>query len=533
MGIKPMRFTAAPATWLVVGAFLLVGIPVRAQSTSAQTNSTTSAQTSAQANAGAQDNRGTPNDDITRRDVAKFDQFLDTHPTLAAELRQNPSLINDQNYVNSSAALRDYLRDNPGVRDEIRQNPNGFMQAEQRFDNHENDRDRGGDRDRDAMVRFDHFLDSHPEIGEQVKKNPSLVDDRTFVQNHPALQDYLRDNPQVRDELRQNPSAFLQQPPRPNNGGDYDQGRNGGDNDRTRNAGDYDNRGDNGRDRDARTLADFTRFMDSHREVAEQVRRDPSLLDNRDFVQNHPDLQDYLRNNPEVRDQIRQDPNAFVQREEQFNRQENVQDRDNRRDLAQFNRFLDGHREIAEQVRRDPSLLDKRDFVQSHPALQDYLRDNPSVRDEIRQDPNAFMHQEDRFNAGEHWDNRDAASRHMASFGEFLGSHQDIRSDVTKDPSVVKDREYVQNHPELDGYLNAHPDVRSDMMADPDHFVRGAQQMSTTGKVGAGASMNGSGSGTSVGTSTGAAADTSTHGSSATGTSTGTSNSTTSPKPKK
>jgi len=509
MGIKPLRFTAAPATWLVVGAFLLVGIPVRAQSTSAQTNGTTSAQTSAQTSAAAQDNRSDQDrDDVTRRDVLKFNQFLDAHPEVAGQLRQDPSLIDNRDFVQSRPALQDYLRDNPGVRDEIRQNPDAFMQREDRLDNRT---------DRDAMVRFNRFLDSHPEIAEQVRKNPSLCNDRTFVQNHPVLRDYYRDNPQVRDELRQNPDAFLQQPPRPN--------------------------GDNDRDRGTRQMADFTRFMDSHREIADQVRRDPTLLDNRDFVQNHPELQDYLRDNPGVRDQIRQDPNAFVQREEQFNRQENVQDRDNRQDLAQFDRFLDSHREIAEQVRKDPSLLDNRDFVQNHPALQDYLRDNPSVRDEVRQDPNAFMHQEDRFDANEHWDNRgghwddrDAANRHMASFGEFLGSHQDIRTDVTRDPSVVKDREYVQNHPELDGYLNAHPDVRSDMMADPDNFVRGAQQMSTTDKTGAGASVNGSGSGTSVGTSTGAATGTSTHGSAATGTSTGsgtsTGTSTTEPKPK-
>ncbi len=468
MGIKPVRFIKAPpTTWLVVGAFLLVGIPVRAQPTSAQTNNTTSAQTSVQTNATAQDNRVAQNDDVTRRDAARFNQFLDSHPEIAGQLRQNPSLVDDRDFVNNHPALQDYLRDNPRVRDEIRQNPDAFMQREDRL---------GNGRDRDAMARFDHFLDSHPEIAEQVRKNPSLVDDRDFVHNHQALQDYLRDNPGVRDELRQDPDAFLQQPQR------------------------FDNH-DNDRDRDTRDLAQFTRFMDTHREVAEQLRRDPSLADNPQFVANHPDLQDYLRDNPGVRDRLRQDPNAFIQREEQFNRAQNVQDRDNRQDLAEFNRFLDSHREIAEQVRKDPSLADKRDFLQNHPALQDYLRDNPGIRDEIRQDPNAFMHQEDRLEAGQHWGDRGAANQHMASFGEFLDSHQDIRADVTRDPSVVKDREYVQNHPELDGYLNAHPGVRDDMMADPNNFVRGVQQLSTTDKTGAGASINGNGSGTSTGTS--------------------------------
>ncbi len=52
-----------------------------------------------------------------------------------------------------------------------------------------------------------------------------------------------------------------------------------------------------------------------------------------------------------------------------------VQGNDNRtdndrRDVASFDRFLDEHREIAEQVRKDPSLLDNRDFLRDHPALR-------------------------------------------------------------------------------------------------------------------------------------------------------------------
>jgi hypothetical protein len=433
MGIMPVRFTRAPMTWLVVGAFLLVGIPVRAQSTPTQTSSTQTLSTqtsnststrnsaSAQTNAAAQDNRSAPDNNVRQREVTRFDQFLD----------------------------------------------------------------------------------SHPEIAEQVRKNPSLVDDRDFLRNHTALQDYLRDNPGVRAELRQNPDAFLQQPQR------------------------FDSH-DNDRDRRTRDLAQFARFMDTHREVAEQLRRNPSLADNPHFVANHPDLQDYLRDNPGVRDQLRQDPNALVQREEQFNRMQNVQYRDNRKDLAQFDRFLDSHREIAEQVRKDPSLAGNREFVENHPALQDYLRDNPGVRDEIRRDPNAFMHQENRFDASQHWGDRDAAHQHMASFGEFLESHQNIRADITKDPSMLKNREYVQNHPELNGYLSAHPEMRDEMMANPDGFVKGAQQFKNNSSTGVGASTSGSGSGTWTGTSMG----TSTHSSTDMSTGTGTTTTTQSPKPK-
>lgn len=225
-------------------------------------------------------------------------------------------------------------------------------------------------------------------------------------------------------------------------------------------------------------LTQFDDFLDSHPEIAEQLRRNPSLADDRTFVQNHPALQDFLQKNPDIRYQLRQDPNVFMRQENRFDRREDARDGQdvNRRDLADFGRFLGNHREIAEQVRRNPSLVENREFVQNHPALQSYLQNNPEVRDQIRQDPNGFMRDEnrsDRFDAGRTGNpNRD----HMASFGEFLGRHERIHQDVSKDPTLVKNREYLDGHRDLDAYLNQHPDVKQDWASNPHEFVKGAQQ---------------------------------------------------------
>ncbi len=307
---------------------------------------------------------------------------------------------------------------------------------------------------RSEVAGFDHFLDSHPEIAEQVRRNPSLLDDRDFVQDHPALRNYLEDNPGVRAQLRQDPNGFMHQ----ENGFD---------------------RTENDRDRDSsrRDLAEFDRFLDSHPETAEPIRRNPSLVDDREFVQNHPALRNYLEDNPGVRAQLRQDPNGFMHQENGFDRTENGRDRDpSRRDLAEFNRFLDSHPETAEQIRRDPSLVENREFVQKHPALQTYLQDNPGLRDQMRQDPNAFLRQENRFDDAANRRDRDPSHEHLASFGEFLGGHTRIAQDVSKNPSLVKNQEYVENHRELNEYLNAHPEVRNEWAANPQGFVKGAQQ---------------------------------------------------------
>jgi hypothetical protein len=268
---------------------------------------------------------------------------------------------------------------------------------------------------------------------------------------------------------------------------------------------------------DRRDVASFDQFLDNHREIAEQVRKDPSLLDNRTFVQNHPELQTYLQNNPGVRDQLRQNASAFMRQEDAYDRSSNVRDRDadgqgrdgDRRDVANFDRFLDNHREIAEQVRKNPSLLDNRTFVQNHPELQTYLQDNPGVRDQLRQNPNGFMRQEDAYDRDSNMRDRDPMHDHMADFGGFLHSHSDIQNDLSRNPSNVKDHDYVQNHAELDAYLSAHPDVRAELMANPQTFVHGAIQ------------YNASPSGTSSGAGVNTGAGVSGRGTTTTGTGTG------------
>jgi hypothetical protein len=229
-------------------------------------------------------------------------------------------------------------------------------------------------------------------------------------------------------------------------------------------------------------LASFNQFLDSHPELAGQLRKDPSLVNNDDFVKQHPSLQTYLQQHPQVTDELREDPNAFMRQESRFDRREDSRDRDvNREELARFDQFLDTHRETAEQLRKDPSLVNNDEFVRNHPALQSYLREHPELRAQIKQDPNAFMQQEARYDRHEDGMNRDDDfHRHSASFGEFLGGHSEISQRLSDDPSLVKNQEYMENHPELRDYLNAHPDVKQDLMANPQNFVKSAQQFSTT-----------------------------------------------------
>jgi phage-related protein len=322
------------------------------------------------------------------------------------------------------------------------------------------------DATRRQLASFDSFLDSHPEVAEQLRKDPSLVNNEEFVEKHGELQQYLQQHPEIREELSRNPNAFMHQEER------------------------FDRREDQGRDRDVTRgeLANMDRFMDSHPEIAEQLRKDPSLVNNKQFVQSHPDLQQFLADHPGVREEYKENPNAFMHQEERFDRREDQgRDRDvTRGELANMDHFMDSHPEIAEQLRKDPSLVNNKQFVQSHPDLQQFLADHPGVREEYKENPNAFMSQEQRFDRREDFNthrDRDVTGGELSSFNEFMEGHSNIAGELSKNPSLANNQEYLENHPALNDYLKAHPQVHEELSENPQSFLQSAQQFNEHGSM--------------------------------------------------
>ena len=415
----------------------------------------------------------TQDSDSTRPQLAEFDRFLDSHPQVASQLRQDPSLVNNPEFVANHSDLQQYLQQHPELREEIKENPNAFMNREQRYERHDADSDRRDSdndhernrRDRDTtrgeLASFDRFLDGHPELAEKLRQDPSLINNHKFVSHNHALRDYLKDHAEVREELKENPNAFMRQEQR------FDRQDGARDGDVTRGE-----------------LANLDRFLDSHPEIAEQVRRDPSLVNDRTFVKNHPALQEFFEQHPGVREEVRENPNGFMHQEQRFDRREDAPYRDRdvtRGELASMDRFLDSHPEIAEQLRKNPALVKNREFVENHPALEEYLQQHPQVREEVAENPNRFMRQEQRYDRHEdmHPDH-DTTQAELASFGQFLGSHSTVAEQLSKDPSLAKNEEYRENHPELQQYLSAHPRVQEELSENPQAFVKSAQQFSNT-----------------------------------------------------
>jgi len=241
-------------------------------------------------------------------------------------------------------------------------------------------------------------------------------------------------------------------------------------------------------------IVEMDRFLDHHPEIAEQLRKDPSLVNNREFVDHHPELHEYLQKHPGIREEFSERPNAFMRQEERYDSQSDRRyDRDGNRDrdeitrrqLAEFDGFLDRHPEMAEQLRKDPSLVNNRQFVANHPALNEYLENHRELREEFSQNPNAFMQHEERYDQREDaWrdrdrnypvSDRDDGNRHaypnsrgeMSDFGAFLGDHSTMATELSHDPSLANNKEYLATHPELTEYLKAHPAMGQQLADNP------------------------------------------------------------------
>jgi hypothetical protein len=67
-----------------------------------------------------------------------------------------------------------------------------------------------------------------------------------------------------------------------------------------------------------------------------------------------------------------------------------------KRDVQEFDSFLDQHPQVAQDLRTDPSKVDDTNYLNEHKDLQRWLEKHPQVRHEITENPSAFMHQENR-----------------------------------------------------------------------------------------------------------------------------------------
>jgi nucleoside phosphorylase len=409
------------------------------------------------------------NPDLTRGEVASMDQFLDSHQSIEQQLQANPSLINNQTFLQNHPALQAFLSAHPNIQAEFAENPQYFIlrtnryegtPADQRADNNAVNRNPNPDLTRGEVASMDQFLDSHQSIEQQLQANPRLITDQDFLRNHPQLQSYLNQHPQVAAEFAENPQYFMLRTNR-YEGTPADQRADNNVNrnpDTDRNANPDLTRGE---------VASMDQFLDSHQDIEKQLQRNPSLINNVSYLKKHAQLRAFLSDHPQVREEFTENPSLFMQREGQY---ENTEYRNgearyyngdrnmNQQDVATMDAYLDKHASEARDLQAYPARVNDSDYLAHHKDLESFFKKHPQVREEFTTNPSAFMGAESTFEADSEMD-------------EFLDNHKKLAKDLDENPDRVKDNDYLNHHKDLKSFLEKNPGVNDQFEDNPRAFM--------------------------------------------------------------
>ena len=128
-----------------------------------------------------------------------MDHYLNNHPEEAKELHANPSLINDPKWLAEHPKVQTYMARHPGLKSDAASRPNEFV-------NHTERQDLA--RDHKGLNNVDNYARQHPEVANELKNNPKLIDDPKYLAQHPGLDKYLEKHPEAREAAMRHPDEF-------------------------------------------------------------------------------------------------------------------------------------------------------------------------------------------------------------------------------------------------------------------------------------------------------------------------------------
>jgi hypothetical protein len=191
------------------------------------------------------------NDSGYDNDAARrWDRFLDqdSNREFARKFHGNPNIIRDEREMDQWSGVRELFNDHHDVRDYVYRKVHDYNQDTRPAD------------------KWNRELEANPNFADRYRQNPSIIDSN-LESEEPEIAEFMRTNPEVR--------SYLERYSRRNSRDD--------------------------RDEDLRADSGLDSFMANHPNVARQLRDNPSLINDPEFVRKHPNLHEYLRDHPDAR----------------------------------------------------------------------------------------------------------------------------------------------------------------------------------------------------------------------------------------
>ncbi len=239
-------------------------------------------------------------------------------------------------------------------------------------------------------------------------------------------------------------------------------------------------------------------YLSGHPEVAQQLAGNPSLVDNPQFISQHPKLREYFANHPEVKTELKQHPNQFMSREDQLNNWHGRYNPpgwngnsfapgygnkegsySNGGAATNFdNGYLRSHPDVGQQLAANPALVDNPQYMNSHPQLQEYLQNHPEIRQDIKEHPQRFMSREDQLNG---WHHAPYYGAHpLSNTDSYFDQNPQLQQQLSQNPKLVDNPQFMASHPGLHEYLQTHPYARQEWRSHPYKFMQHENQYGKT-----------------------------------------------------
>jgi len=137
-------------------------------------------------------------------------------------------------------------------------------------------------------------------------------------------------------------------------------------------------------------------------------------------------------------------------------------------DRREMDNYLIRRPDVAEELHKDPSLINNPSWLASHPEVQHFMSTHPNVQRMAAEHPD-FATKQIEHSA------ESKVDRGAARTDQFLQNHPKVAQELANNPRLIDNKQYLAQHPQLNNYLNDHPEIKSDWQAHPRAFSKVAE----------------------------------------------------------
>jgi hypothetical protein len=126
--------------------------------------------------------------------------------------------------------------------------------------------------------------------------------------------------------------------------------------------------------------------------------------------------------------------------------------REVRRALREFDRFLDHHPLLEDQLRTNPQLTDSQPFLKKNPELRDFLAANPNVTEGLKIYPRYFL-----FRGLLREASAPVSFKELAAFKDLFERQPKLQQALNENPELIRDPVFLEANAVLRDFLLHQP----------------------------------------------------------------------------